>query len=165
MGCDRQNEPVRVQDSGGNEWSVRRLWVPRYEGKGLRSRVQARRDRRRGKRAARRSRDNHWYDALDILDVPLLDLLDDLFVIVAVIAAVVFVVVFGIPLLLAVFDTLFVIVVAAVGFISRVLFRRPWTVLVTSPSGETRSENVVGWRESGLRVKELASRARAGRLT
>ncbi len=153
-GCDDQNVRMRVRDPSGGEWSIRRQWLPRYQGRGLRTRLRARHDRRKAQ-----STRTHWYDNLDI---PILDSLDELFVVVLVVIAVVLLIVFGIPLLFAVFDVVFVILVTVVGVVSRVMFRRPWTIEVTGPDGETTQHPVVGWRASGRLIDVLAAGVRAG---
>lgn len=132
--------------------------MPRYQGRGLRVRWKQRRGRRRATRAEKSARERpsaHWWDAVEFL----MDL-----DVVLVIVAIVLLAVFGLPLLFALFDVTFVVIATIVGVVSRVLFKRPWTIEARSPSGLVETEQVVGWQPSRAGMKRLEFRVRTGRL-
>ena len=59
-------------------------------------------------------------------------------------------------------DTLTLIVVlAVVGVVGRVLFRRPWTVDAIDPAGTRHAWSVVGWRSSRDARRFIADRIAA----
>jgi hypothetical protein len=149
----------RVTAPDGARWSVRRQWAPRLHGRGLRSRMSSRRANRRRKRSAKSddTRDR-WYDHLD---VPF-DGLDELAWVVLAIAVIVVLVLFGIPLILAVIDALLFLVLLISGVVARLLLRRPWTVEATSDRGDRLLDQVAGWRASGVRRNEMAERLSLG---
>jgi hypothetical protein len=79
------------------------------------------------------------------------DAIDDVraFVLIPVIIVVLLILWFAvIPLLLILVDVLIVIVLFVVGLTTRVLFRRPWTVVATRHDGAEIKREVVGWRAS-----------------
>lgn len=142
---------MKVADPQGVVWTVRRRWLPRYEGRGLRERLRQRRRRRGDRRGDDRTR---WYDWLDFGLVD--DSLAGIAISVLLVVGVVVLVLLGGPLVLALVDLVLVLVVAAVGVVGRFVFRRPWTVEARSPAGERHEVHVVGWRRAGERVRALA---------
>ncbi|MGB6059235.1 MAG: hypothetical protein WBF71_13340 [Microthrixaceae bacterium] len=50
------------------------------------------------------------------------------------------------------------VLLAVVGVLGRVLFRRPWTVDALSPAGEHASWLVVGWKASGTARQFIVDR-------
>lgn len=93
-------------------------------------------------------------DLADIGDVGCaLDGLEALLAVIGVVLVVFFLVVVGIPLLIALGEFLVVVVLALGGVVGRVLFRRPWTIDAVGPNGEHHTWPIVGWGAS--------SRARA----
>jgi hypothetical protein len=89
------------------------------------------------------------------------DFADGLVVFVVIVAVVLFLIFFGIPFLIALGEFVLIILLAVVGVIGRVLFRRPWTVDTVDPSGVSHSWSVVGWRASGAARKFIADRITA----
>lgn len=142
---------MKVVDLRGVEWTVRRRWLPRYQGRGLRERLR----RRRARSAAKRGDDKtHWYDALDL---PIADdSLTAIVVSVLIVGLLIVLFLFGWPLLLALVDLVVILVVAAIGVIGRLVFRRPWTVEACASTGERHEVRVVGWRRAGEAVRALA---------
>lgn len=67
-----------------------------------------------------------------------------------------------VPLLVALVDLLILILVALLGALTRVLFRRPWTVEARAADGTTQHWRVTGWRASHERCIEIAQRLQAG---
>jgi hypothetical protein len=72
-------------------------------------------------------------------------------VVVTIVVAVV-IAVFVLPALIFVADLLFVLVVAGVALLARILFRRPWIVVARSEAG-LYEWAVVGWKASGAAIK------------
>ncbi len=142
---------VKVVDLQGVEWAVRRRWLPRYEGRGLRERLRQRRARSAAKRGDDKS---HWYDALDFDFVG--DSLSGVAITLVIVGAVILFILFGWPLLLALVDLVIVLVVAVIGVVGRLVFRRPWTVEACSATGERHEVRVVGWRRAGEMVHAMA---------
>lgn len=142
---------MKVTDRHGRTWTIRRHWLRRDPGRGISARWRAARERRAARRRGRRSDDDgsSWFDWIPIPD-------DFLIVIAGVLAIVVFVF-FGVPLLLGLFDLVFLLIMSVGGVIGRVLFRRPWTVEAVSDRGDRRELQVVGLRNSGLAKRTLAS--------
>jgi len=150
---------VKAVDLDGTEWRVRRRWLPRYEGKGLRER-----NRQRKARRARRDGDGAG-TILDALDLP--DGGDSLLVWVVLVVGVLLLfvlAVWGVVFVLALVDLIVVLLVALVGVAGRVLFRRPWTVEATAPDGRRHERRVVGWRRSSAAANELAADIAHNRL-
>jgi hypothetical protein len=139
----------------GRTWRVSRRWTRR--------RVRWRRTREQ------RTRDGHWWDVLDVFD--LFDLAD-VHPVLAVVALVVVVavalgllVVFLVPLLLALVDVLVIVAVLVVGAAARTLLGRPWEVEARTdgPPAEDRTWRVRGWRESDRAVGQVARSLELGR--
>jgi hypothetical protein len=142
---------VRVVDPEGRSWRVRRQWAPRLEGRGFRARFRRR----------RRKEGDSWSDWLDLpFDLP--DSLTAVLVMVALVAFIVVFVLFGIPLVLALFDLVVVVALVVGGVVARVAFRRPWTVEAVSVDGRRWCAQAVGWSASGALRRELADRLAAG---
>ncbi len=78
---------------------------------------------------------------------------------IVVVLAAVFV---GIPLLVAVIDLALIVIVALLGALTRVVFRRPWIVEARADDGSIATWRVVGWRASGERVAEVEGLIRSG---
>jgi hypothetical protein len=151
-------DAVRVTDLHGVSWTVRRRWLPRYEGRGLRERLR----QRRARSAARRESDDlRWFDVFDLPVVD--DSLAGFVVSLLVIVALVLLAVFGVPFLLALVDLVVVVVATALGVTGRVCFRRPWTVEAVSATGERYGVGVIGWRNAGEMVRSLGEDIRHGR--
>jgi hypothetical protein len=147
---------VQVTAPDGRVWTVRRRWLPRYEGRGLKARWAQRPGRRRKDRPS--DREGRWYDWID---VPFTEPGWLLLVALAVLL-VLGLFFWGLPLLLALVDLLVIFVVVVAGVVGRVVFRRPWTVEATT--GDQRlTRHVVGWRRAGDAVQELADELRHGR--
>lgn len=141
-----------VQAVDGRSWTVRRRWVPRLGPETLWARF-----RRRVRQTVRRTSDLDGGSGC--LDVGGLDDLVVVLVLLLVLALAVFIV---IPLLVALLDVLLVALLAVLGVIARIAFRRPWTIEAVA-SDETRlAWHVVGWRQSGALVHDIADRLRVG---
>lgn len=140
---------VKVETTAGT-WLVRRRWAPRRLGA---QSVWARfleRTRKVRRRTA------------DLADVPDPgcggDLLEGVAVFIVVIIVVLFMIFIGLPFLIALGELLIIVLLALLGVVGRVLFRRPWTVDAVSPTGQHHSWPVVGWRASGAARKFIAER-------
>ena len=84
-------------------------------------------------------------------------------VVLGALAVLVVLLLFGIPLVLAIVDLVVVVVVVVGGALARLLFRRPWTVEACSDGGDRVVRHAVGWRGSGEAVDELATEITHGR--
>lgn len=137
-----------VTDPQGEEWRVRRKWIPR--------------------KVRWRGKDRDLPDGL-IDGAELLSLGDELpvvGVIAAVIAALVFgiaLVLFVVPALIFLLELLLVLAVVCLGVAGRVLLGRPWTVEAQrGGSDEVLEWKVRGWRASDAKVTEVAEHLEAG---
>jgi purine-cytosine permease-like protein len=111
--------------------------------------------------AARRANsDTRWYDWLDVPFAG--DTLSGFVASILLIVTIALLVLFGIPALLALVDLVIVLLATLIGVLSRLLFRRPWTVEALATNGERHQEQVVGWRASGEAVSALARRIEFG---
>jgi hypothetical protein len=142
---------VRVTDLEGTAWTVRRHWMPRYHGRGLRE---------RWRRRPGRGDDGSWLDLLNFADG---DVPGAIAVVALAVIALVLFVLFGLPLLLAAVDLVVVVLATLIGIVGRVVFRRPWTVEAVSAGGERHEVEVVGWRRAGEAVECLGQEIRHGR--
>jgi hypothetical protein len=144
---------VKAVDLDGVEWRVRRRWLPRYEGKGLRER-----NRQRKARAAKRKGDGagHILDGLDLPD-PGGDSLVAWVVLVVGVVLLFVLAVWGFVFVLALVDLIIVLLVAVVGIVARGVLRRPWTVEATAADGRRHERRVVGWRRSTAAANDLAA--------
>jgi len=95
------------------------------------------------------------------------DFSDDLGIFGAIILAI-FVVIAAIFVALVLFNViaiaielLLVIVLFVFGVVSRVVFRRPWTVFAASKD-QTITRSIVGWRASKREIEDLSARLQSG---
>ncbi|MCU1485813.1 MAG: hypothetical protein JWN67_2559 [Actinomycetia bacterium] len=151
---------MQVRDPEGRDWMVRRQWLPRHENVGTRI-LRERRERRaqrRSDRERRRSADpstTRWFDWFDVPS-------DGVGLAIVGVVAVVLLLLWGWPLLLALLDVLFVLLLAVCSVVARLVLRRPW--LIEATSGEARlTRQAVGWRASGRTVRTWAEELRHGR--
>ncbi|MDY7100741.1 MAG: hypothetical protein S0880_06095 [Actinomycetota bacterium] len=94
-----------------------------------------------------------------------LDLLGETFAIVVVVILVVVLAVFvAVPLLLIIVDLLVVALLVVVGFVARILFRRPWTVEATADDGTRIRWRIKGWGASGDWRDDVARRLSLGEV-
>ena len=99
-----------------------------------------------------------------MIDIPF-DAIDDVraLVLIPVIIVVLLIMWFAvIPVLLILFDVLIVIVLFLVGLTTRVLLRRPWTVVATRHDGAEIQREVVGWRASRAAITSLRREIEVG---
>jgi hypothetical protein len=146
-----RSRTVRARD--GAVWSIRRHWAPR-------PRLRGRAFRRREKPASSRE-PRVWIDWLNPLDVFDFDGFGLFLIAVAIIVFMIFI---GVPVLIFLVETLLIVPVLVVsGVLSRVLFRRPWTLEATriDPPGQTVQWNVVGWGASDRAGDQMAGMIRA----
>jgi hypothetical protein len=136
-----------VQGPDGREWVVRRRWEPRLGSETLWARFG--RVATAPFRHRRKLREN-----ADILGVGCL--FDELAWIVGAVVVVVPLVVLVLPLVFAVVDVVLLLVVAGLGLLARILFRRPWTVEARAADGTVHTWQVVGWRASRDRCADVA---------
>ncbi len=139
---DFNKEPLKA-DKSTVEWRGRVTWLPRHEW------MAARFNGWRNRRAI--------VDAMSISDgMPIsstgIGIVDAILLVFAVlfllviVAAIVWVV--AIPLLLALVDIAILLLLFVLGVVGKMLFRRPWTVVATSSTGERREWKVRGLRRS-----------------
>ena len=138
--------------TGAGVWHVRRRWAPRHLG----SHTIWARFLARSRKARRRTK-----EYADVPDGCALDLIDELVIVIVAIAVILFMIFIGIPFLIALGELVFVVLLALVGIIGRVLFRRPWTLDAVSPRGAHHTWAVVGWRKSGVARQFIADRIAA----
>lgn len=139
----------------GRTWTVRRRWVPRLGAESLWGRF-----RRRVRSAVRRVLDSADIapGGFDVLGEGLVTA----FVVVFMVMLAVFTVV---PVLVAVLDVLVILVLAALGFVARVLLRRPWTVEASAEGSRRRTWRVVGFRAAGREVDRIADGLASDEIT
>jgi hypothetical protein len=138
---------VEARSPTGTVWTVRRRWLPHREGHGVKQRF--RNDRTEG--------------GLDGLDLPIDLGLDIAGLVIGIVIFVVLgiVLVFGWPLILLGLDLAWLIVVAGVGAIARIVLGRPWRVEATSDS-ERREWYVKGFGTAGDLRDHLANQFQHG---
>jgi hypothetical protein len=134
-------------------WNVRRRWAPRHLGQQT---IWAR-FLDRTQKVRRRTAD--LGDLPDPGCAP--DIAEGIVAFLVIVALVLFLVFVGIPLLIALGELLFIVVLAVVGVVGRVLFRRPWTVDAIDPGGARRAWSIVGWRPSRDARRLIADRIAA----
>jgi hypothetical protein len=144
---------VRVTTSEGT-WHVRRRWAPRRLG----AQTVWARFLDRTRRARRRT--TELGDVADPGCLP--DITDGIVAFLVVLALILFFVFIGLPLLIALGELVLILVLALIGVIGRVLFRRPWTIDAVSPSGVLTQWSVVGWRASAAARRFVAQRIATG---
>jgi hypothetical protein len=88
--------------------------------------------------------------------------LEALLIAVVVIAVILLAIFFVIPLLLTLVDLVVVLLLTLLGFVAKIVFRRPWTLEARSDDGTVYRWKVVGWRASGQRRDEIAQMLSAG---
>lgn len=138
-----------TQDSQGRRWEVYLHWA-----------------RRPGwlRRKKREGGGSRWWESGDFTP---LDLFDDPSGIVLVIGALILLVVLvwvGLPLLAFLLEIFWLLAAIVLGFVARLLFRRPWILVAESDQGQEMTWRIVGWRRA-RRAREQAERAlREGRL-
>jgi hypothetical protein len=120
--------------------------VPRW--RGFRRRRRARDQQQQG--------DGDWGDAVE----GALHLEEIGLAILAAIGAALLLWFFVLPALIFVLDLALILLLAAFGIATRVLFRRPWDVVAKTdgPPAERVELPVVGWRASGEYIDEVAYR-------
>jgi hypothetical protein len=143
----------RVRGADGRDWVVRRRWEPRLGPETLWGRFG--RITTSPLRHRRKLSEN-----ADILDAGCL--FDELAWVLLAVLVLIVVVVFVIPLLLALVDLVLLLVLAGLGIVGRVVFRRPWTVEARASDGTVLAWQVVGWRASGERSAEIAELVASG---
>lgn len=149
---------VRAPD--GTVWTIRRRWIRRP---GWRGRSWP----WRRKRESDPDRGGRW-DLLDLFNFNF-DFGDDIaagiLIVLLVAAFVVFMIFFGWPLLLFLFESLLIIPITFVaGIVGRVLFRRPWAIEATAVQATEETEvawSVAGWRASSRAADQMAAAIRA----
>ena len=134
-------------------WHVRRRWAPRHLG----SQTIWARFRDRTRKVRRRTSD--LGDVPDPGCAP--DIAEGIVVFLVALAVIVFLIFVGIPFLIALGELLLIVLLATMGVVGRVLFRRPWTVDAVDPAGAHRSWSVVGWTASGAARQCIADRIAA----
>jgi hypothetical protein len=142
-----------VTGPDGRTWTVRRRWVPRLGSETLWGRFT-----RRFRRSS-----SSGNDAIDATaDTGMLDLFDDnvLLGVALLIGAVLFVFL-GWPLLVALLDVVFIVLLALLGVIARVVFRRPWTIEARA-GDDVRHWRIVGWRASEEHRRSVEARLWSG---
>jgi hypothetical protein len=72
------------------------------------------------------------------------------------------VVIMIVPLVLAIVDLAVLLVLAALGIVGRLLFRRPWTIEAVGSDDTRLTWHAVGWRASAARRDEIATALAAG---
>jgi hypothetical protein len=131
-------------------WKVGRQWLP--------YRVRLRRGRE-----PRESHDLSWPgDLVDFADFGLGGILAGLAV--AITVVLLFLVIW--PVVALAFEIVLLIIVFLVGLGGRLIFRRPWRI-VARTRGSIRSTlawHVVGWRQSGRVIDEVADALAAGQI-
>jgi hypothetical protein len=139
----------------GREWIVRRRLAPRLAPETLWARF-----RHRVGAPMR-----HLSTIGDVADAGcVVEAFDDLAVAFLVALGVLLAVLVVIPLLVALLDVLVIVLLGALGVLARVGFRRPWTVEAcpVDGAGIPRQWRVVGWRDAGRMVEEVAESVRRG---
>ena len=134
-------------------WAVRRRWAPRSFGQ------QTIRARFLDRTRKVRRRTTELADIADPGCLP--DIAEGIVVVLLIVAVVLFLIFVGIPLLIALGELLFIVVVAVVGVVGRVLLRRPWTVDAVDPAGTRHAWSIVGWRSSRDARRFIADRIAA----
>lgn len=137
---------------------MRRRWTPRLGSETLSGRF-----RRRIKGTVTRGRNiAEGGDALDVGCLALDDLFVGLAVAIVAIAVVLLAIFVVVPLLVAIIDVVLLALLALLGLVARIVFRRPWTVEARADDGTSHRWKVVGWRASQERCDEVAGLLAAG---
>lgn len=150
-----------VRGPDGSTWTIERHWAPRPRWwTSFNDRIRRRRERRK--------KDDSGWDWSDLFHFDGGEDLEGFLVFLAailVLGGIVLAVLFGGPFLVFLFDTLLFIPLVLLTVLSRVLFRRPWTLEAsTSPSlGGSRNVvwNVTGWRASSAALRRMEQMIRS----
>lgn len=78
----------------------------------------------------------------------------------AVVGVIALMIWFGIPLLLFVLETLWLLVLLIVGIAAKVLLRRPWTIEAAKRGSAAHTWQIVGWQASSASIERLAEEIR-----
>jgi hypothetical protein len=81
---------------------------------------------------------------------------------VALVAVVVLAIFVLVPLLLVLLDVVVVMLLVVLGFVFRVVFRRPWRIEADASDGRTLAWGVTGYRNSREKIREIESALRLG---
>jgi hypothetical protein len=147
---------VVIKDPNGLRWIVRRRWLPwsiRWRGP----------DRKR-KEAGE---DSGWLHVFDFAD-PLLwfdEAPGGFILILALVLAAVVGILFVLPFFVLIVEILLVALVATLGIVFRIVFRRPWLVETFAEEGAYQKHfiwKVTGVQRSGVVVDQVAEQIRAG---
>lgn len=133
----------------GHEWTVRRLWAPRFRGETITGRVW-RRLRGTGRRTGSGLADAASNPGCGA------DLFDELAIVIGVVVVVLVIAFVVVPLLVVVVDLLLLLLLTVLGLVARVVFRRPWVVEALGPDDLCLTWRIVGWRASGEAVDFIA---------
>lgn len=136
----------------GRQWTVRRRLAPRLGAETVLGRIR--------RRVA--SVTNRTTDGLNVADGCMSFDLDGIVVLLIVVAALLLLVFVVVPLLVVIVDLVILLVLAFLGIVARVAFRRPWVLEAASGDGQRHQWRVVGWRSSGERCREIAQMLTAG---
>lgn len=144
---------IEVRSPDGRRWKVRRRWVPRLGTERVLAKIrhQVPTDERNGSGGGGDARSWMPFAEIDVVAIALL-------VVVLVLVALVVV----LPLVFALVDLAILVVLAVVGIVGKVVFRRPWVVEAVTDRGKRHEWRVVGWRRSGERCREIAQSLEAG---
>jgi hypothetical protein len=91
------------------------------------------------------------------------DIGEGILVFIGLVIVALFLILIGIPFLIALGELLFIVALALAGLVGRVLFRRPWTIDAVSPDGAHYEWSVIGWHASGSARQFIADRVAATR--
>jgi hypothetical protein len=81
---------------------------------------------------------------------------------IAVVVVVAFLIFVAIPVVFALLDLVIVLLLALLGILARIVFRRPWVVEARADDGAISTWRVVGWTASRERCTEIAQLLAAG---
>lgn len=140
---------VKVETADG-VWHVRRRWAPRHLG----SQTIWARFLQRSRKVRRRTAE--LGDLPDPGCAP--DIAEGILVFILLVVVILFLIFIGIPLLIALGELIFIVLLALAGVAARVLFRRPWTIDAMSPSGAHCDWSIVGWKASGKARQFISER-------
>jgi hypothetical protein len=152
-------------DPSGVTWDVHVEWIGRRLDQGpLLRRWHERRRRRANRRLGREKEKGSWLDALDFpVDLP--DSLAALAIAVAVVVAIVLIVLVGpwfLALLFGAIELTLILLACIAVIVWRTVLRRPWRVVAIAADGREHHWDVVGWRRSRERVRQVARGLEAG---
>ena len=135
----------KAEEPKADTWVVRRRWIPRLGADTLWARFW-----RRFRKARRKAGD------LADADPGCLEIFGEgILVAIAFIVAVLLMLFVAGPLLVALVDVVILLLLAVLGLIARVLFRRPWLIEAHKPGTDALRWRVVGWGPSSQKVEEV----------